>query len=121
MKRFPNATPNKSGGTTPLTSNAQSQALRHRGSAIFPRKVNPTGLKIKPTKTRNIARYNDENEAAYNSGHAANTAPPPRMNQTWFPSHTGSTDSSKARRSSSVRPTNVKIAHRPTWKGKSVD
>ena len=68
------------------------------------------------TRSKNIARYSPENEAAYSSGHAANTAPPPRMNQTWLPSHTGSIDSRNARRSSSVRPRKRKVAPRPRSK-----
>src|SRR5580658_9591477 len=64
----------------------------------------------------NIAKYRPENEAAYSIGHAANTTPPASTNQTWLPSHTGSMDSSSARRSSSVRPRKRKVAPTPRSK-----
>lgn len=103
-KRLPIATPNNSAGTPPPKVKAASHMDRQRGFGSLSRNAKPTGRRMNAISSKSIARYSPEKDVAYSNGHAAKAAPPPRMNQTWFPSHTGSIDSSKARRSASVRP-----------------
>ena len=80
----------------------QSHARRHVGFSSLLRYLKPTGRKNSANRTRSIATYSPENDAAYTSGHAAKITPPAMISQVWLPSQLGSIERRITRRSSSV-------------------
>ena len=105
--------PNSSGSIRLPIVSAPLHVVFHRAVWMRPRYSNETPRMISPKSTSTSARYRAENHVAYQSGNAANVAPPATMSQTSLPSQNGPIVLIATRRSRSVFPTTVCNAPTP--------